>query len=136
MTGLVSSSATDELSSRETARDVFRRAMRRVASTVHVLTTLHQGRRFGLTATAVCSLSIDPPSLLVCVNRTSEAHDAIVASRRICINVLAEGQSAVAARFSGAFGDKGEERFVEATWYALATGAPALVDAAAVFDCQ
>jgi flavin reductase len=133
---VIASTTTDGTNLRETAQDVFGRAMRRVASTVHVLTTLHDGRRFGLAATAVCSLSADPPSLLVCVKRASEAHDAIVASRRICINVLGEGQRAVAARFSDAFGDKAEQRFVGAAWYALATGAPALVDAAAVFDCR
>ena len=114
----------------------FTQAMRCVASTVFVLTTALDNRRFGLTATSVCSLSADPPSLLACVSRTAEAHDAIIASRRICINALREDQRTIAARFSGAYGDKGERRFADADWYALATGAPVLRDAAAVFDCD
>lgn len=114
---------------------LFKTAMRRLAATVCVLTTDHEGRRWGLTATAVCSLSAEPPSLIACVNRSAEAHEAISLSRRICINVLTEAQIAVAERFSGMLGHCGEQRFDGAAWYKLATGAPALRHAAAVFDC-
>lgn len=113
----------------------FKSAMRRVASTVCVLTTEYEGRRWGLTATAVCSLSAEPPSLIACVNRSAEAHEAITLSRRICINILAEGQLETARRFSGMLGHSGEQRFEGAEWYNLATGAPVLRDAAAAFDC-
>src|SRR5260221_12983341 len=83
---------------------LFKTAMRRVASTVCVLTTEYEGRRWGLTATAICSLSAEPPSLIACVNREAEAHTAITLSRRICINVLSEEQIEVAQRFSGMLG--------------------------------
>jgi flavin reductase (DIM6/NTAB) family NADH-FMN oxidoreductase RutF len=114
---------------------LFKTAMRRVASTVCVLTTEHMGRRWGLTATAVCSLSAAPPSLIACVNRDAEAHEAISQSRRICINVLSEDQIEIAQRFSGTLGHRGEQRFEGAEWYLLATGAPVLRHAAATFDC-
>lgn len=94
------------------------------------------GERFGLTATAVCSLSDDPPTLLVCVNRSASAHDVIQSRRHFSINLLAADQQAVAAHFAGRAGLKGEARFAGAAWGTLATGAPILVDALAAFDCE
>src|SRR5258706_20696 len=116
-------SAIDAAVPQQTDEQLFKAAMRRVASTVCVLTTEYEGRRWGLTATAVCSLSAEPPSLIACVNRDAEAHEAITLSRRICINVLAEEQIEIAQRFSGLFGHRGEHRFEGADWYNLATGA-------------
>lgn len=113
----------------------FKDAMRRVASTVCVLTTVHEGMRWGLTATAVCSLSVKPPALLACVNRCAEAHSAIVGSRRIGINILSVNQTAIARRFSGESGDRGEQRFAEGDWFNASTGAPLLSTAIAAFDC-
>jgi flavin reductase len=115
--------------------EIFRAAMRRVASTVFVLTTEIDQTRWGLTATAVCSLSTEPPSLIVCINNKAQALPAINESRRICINVISEDDLETAQRFTGMLGHSGEERFGGSDWYYLSTGAPALRSAAAVFDC-
>jgi flavin reductase (DIM6/NTAB) family NADH-FMN oxidoreductase RutF len=114
----------------------FKRGMRGLAAGVCVLTTAHEGKRWGLTATSVCSFSAEPPLLIVCVNRGAEAHDPMLASRRICVNVLAQDQAAVAERFSGAGGHKGESRFAGLSWHEGVTGAPVLDDGVAAFDCR
>lgn len=103
-------------------------------SSVCIITTEFEGVRYGLTATAVCSVCADPPRLLVCVNKTGFTHDKITGSGRFCVNVLTEDQDAVAMVFAGMGGDRAE-RFATGTWTTLTTGAPALEGAAAVFDC-
>lgn len=116
--------------------EVFRATMRHLAGAVTVIATGPEADRYGLTATAVCSLSDDPATLLVCVNRQASAHDVISANRCFSVNLLADDQEAVASRFSGRAGHRGEARFEGASWRTLATGAPTLVDAVAAFDCE
>lgn len=118
-----------------TAED-FKCAMQKLAGTVGIVTTRHQGRRLGLTVTAACSLSVEPPSLLVCINRKAEAHDAICASGRFCLNLLGAGQTALAERFSAGAACRGESRFQSGDWGAGVTGAPVLLGALAHFDCR
>jgi flavin reductase (DIM6/NTAB) family NADH-FMN oxidoreductase RutF len=112
----------------------YKRGMRQLAASVTIVTTAHEGQRRGLTATAVCSLSAGPPTLLVCVNRLAAAHDLIVAGGRFCVNVLAEEHAKLSRRFAGA--ETGEARFSAGTWEPLTTGAPALREAMASFDCE
>ena len=111
----------------------FRFGMRRLAAAVCVITAQSDGVRGGLTATAVMSLSADPPRLAVAVNKTASAYPLIAKARSFAVNVLRYEQLPIASRFAGAC--KGEARFAHAQWAALQTGAPALVDAAATFDC-
>jgi flavin reductase (DIM6/NTAB) family NADH-FMN oxidoreductase RutF len=113
----------------------FREAMRRLAAGVTIVTTEHEGEKGGLTATAVCSLSTEPPQILVCVNRTARAHDLIHKGDRMCVNVLAHGQQELAARFAGQNGISGPDRFLAGQWIADKTGAPVLEDALASFEC-
>lgn len=113
----------------------FRTAMQKLAGSVCVVTTADQGRRLGLTMTAVCSLSADPPSLVACVNRSAEAHDLIIASGRLCVNVLKFDHIPLSVSFSAGDGSKGEVRFTTADWGTSVTGAPVLGDALAYFDC-
>src|SRR5262245_5993533 len=113
--------------------DIFKLAMRRLAAGVTIITTCHNGYRCGLTATAVCSLSADPPQLLVCVNRSAHAHDVIKRGANMCVNLLARKHKALAGHFAGA--RKGEERFRSGKWTMLKTSAPVLDDALASFDC-
>ena len=68
----------------------FRMAMRHVAATVYAVTTGHGGNRFGILATAVSSLSFDPPSLLVCVNRSASLHGPLNSADTFCVNVLGD----------------------------------------------
>lgn len=116
--------------------DIFKLAMRRMAAGVTIITTCDNGERGGLTATAVCSLSADPPQLLVCVNRSTHAHDVIKRGANLCVNLLARRHKALAARFAGQKkGVMGEDRFHAGRWTTLKTGAPVLDDALASFDC-
>ncbi len=108
--------------------------MRRLAAGVTVITTSHGGKRGGLTATAVCSLSAAPPQILVCVNRTASAHDMIAEGTNLCVNLLSRSHQQLAWRFAGAV--EGEERFRTGKWTTLTTGAPVLADALACFDCE
>jgi flavin reductase (DIM6/NTAB) family NADH-FMN oxidoreductase RutF len=114
----------------------YRDAMRNHAGAVAIITAGSPGNRTGLTATAVCSLSDDPPSLIVCVNRNASAYPIIKASRVFCVNLLAEDQHDIANCFAGRTDLKHESRFTVGNWTSLSTGAPALADAVANFDCQ
>src|SRR5262249_42782960 len=113
----------------------FKMGMRRLASGVTIITTVHDGRRHGLTATAVASLSVEPPQLLVCVHRQAGAHDLIHAGERFCVNVLSQRHRPLAARFAN-HAISETERFRIGKWTTLATGAPVLEDALASFDCE
>lgn len=117
-------------------REQFRLAMRLVAATVTLVTAASNGLRSGLTATAMCSLSDDPPSMLVCVNRTAITHDFIVSSRMFCINILGEQHRELAEIFAGRTGLDGEPRFVHGEWQARTTGAPVLCDSCVSLECQ
>jgi flavin reductase (DIM6/NTAB) family NADH-FMN oxidoreductase RutF len=117
------------------AAEAFKAGMRRLAAGVTIVTSAHDGARGGLTATAVTSLSSDPPQLLVCVNRSAEAHALIHRGARLAVSVLARAHQRLATRFAGADGVHGAARFAAGRWMTLATGAPVLADAIAAFDC-
>lgn len=116
--------------------DEFRSIMRQQASAVAVIAAGSMGRRAGLTATAVCSLSDSPPMILVCVNQNASAYPTIIDAGCFSVNWLATHQDAIAARFAGRTGLKAEQRFGEGSWGALSTGAPVLEDALASLDCE
>ncbi|MES2755074.1 MAG: flavin reductase family protein [Pseudomonadota bacterium] len=112
----------------------FRDAMRRVAATVNVVTiAAADGSPRGLTATAVSSLSADPPSLLVCVNQSASLHGALGEAAYFCINVLHQDQAGIARNFS----DPAirERRFETGGWQTDPLGPPYLPDAAVSFIC-
>jgi flavin reductase (DIM6/NTAB) family NADH-FMN oxidoreductase RutF len=111
---------------------LFRLAMRRFPAAVTVVTA-HWGSDAGMTATAVTSLSMDPPSLLVCVNRAAAFHGVIEQSASFCVNVLREGQERISAGFGG--GKPPEERFADGQWRHH-EGIPYLVDAQANIFCR
>lgn len=117
--------------------NTYRAIMRHQAGAVALITTGSPGHRTGLTATAVCSLTDDPPTLLVCVNKTASAHDLILENNSFGVNLLGRHQQDLAAAFSGRTGLKGEDRFhLEGfTWSAGLTGAPILQGALASLDC-
>lgn len=82
------------------ASDAFRLAMRRFASTVSVISTVKAGARHAMTATAVTSLSMTPPSLLICVYRESRFHKALQDQDLFCVNVLHKDQAEASQVFS------------------------------------
>jgi flavin reductase (DIM6/NTAB) family NADH-FMN oxidoreductase RutF len=88
--------------------------MRRFPAAVTVITSADQTRRHGMTATAVTSLSMDPPSLVVCVNQSSLLHDIMLLARRFCVNLLRRDQVELSAAFSGALPP--ETRFSLGEW--------------------
>lgn len=115
--------------------EAYRALMRHQAGAVTIVATSHAGQRTGLTATAFSSLSDTPPTILVCIQRTAGAHDAILASGVFSVNILTETQQRVAECFSGLGGIRGGARFEGTSWSTLKTNAPVLDGALACLDC-
>ena len=115
---------------------LYRDAMARVASAVHVVTTIGPQGRVGLTATAVAAVSDTPPTVLVSVARPSRTLAAIEASGLFCVNTLPGGAEDLAEIFASRRGIDAEARFETRPWGRLVTGAPVLLDAVAAFDCR
>ncbi|HEY5207862.1 MAG TPA: flavin reductase family protein [Stellaceae bacterium] len=113
----------------------FRLGMRRLPAAVTLVTCKHDGNYLGLTATAVTSLSADPPSLLTCVNREASAHRAMLESKAFCINVLPHDRIELARLFASRKPEDRPRRFTSDKWVELTTGAPALSEAIVAFDC-
>src|SRR6185312_3559281 len=97
---------TDDDGLRRLTPDEFRDVIGHFASGVTVVTVLHDGRAYGTTASAVSSLSLEPPMLLICMNRDSETGRAIAESGRFAVNVLGEDQADLAVRFARKGGHK------------------------------
>jgi flavin reductase len=115
----------------------YREAMARLGAAVTIVTTDGPGGRRGFTASAVCSVTDDPPTLLVCVNRGNNSHDALVANGVLCVNTLTHAQQPLSPVFAGALDEDTQPgRFAHGHWTRLATGAPVLEDAAVTFDCR
>ncbi len=95
----------------------LRAAMRRLVSGVAVVTTYNGHEPHGMTATSVSSLSFEPPSLLVCINRSASMHDILEASGRFCVNLLSRDQEAIGQRFAGK--PDGPSRFDAVGWTRL-----------------
>lgn len=114
----------------------YRALMRHQAGAVTVIATGEPGARAGLTATAVASLSDNPPTILACIQRKSGAHDRIAQIKAFSVNVLASDQQAIAERFAGRGGSRGDARFAGLSWLTLASGAPVLEGALASLDCE
>lgn len=114
--------------------DQFRLGMRTLAAAVTLITSTGSGHRHGMTATAVCSVSAEPPTLLVCLNKATATHGAVAKSGAFCVNLLRAEDWELSTAFSGA--QSGESRFKSREWTRLATGSPVLLDALASFDCR
>ncbi|MWB78158.1 hypothetical protein GLS40_08995 [Pseudooceanicola sp. 216_PA32_1] len=113
--------------------DAFRKAMRRLAATPCLVTTLRDGRRHGMAATSVTSLCFEPPSILVCVNTGASIHDPLDAEGRFCANLMGGAHSDLLGAFSGEL--KGEARFSLGDWREEG-GLPYLADAQANIFCS
>jgi flavin reductase (DIM6/NTAB) family NADH-FMN oxidoreductase RutF len=112
----------------------LREGLRRLAKAVVVITCRHGGERFAMTATAVSELSMDPPSLLICVNRTASLHAPLAANAGFCVNILHHSHTDISALCSGK--EKGEARFALGRWQDDDGGTPYLADAQASFLCR
>jgi flavin reductase len=111
----------------------FRQAMRRVASTVNVISICVDGQPMGITATAVSPISMDPPSLLVCINRAASVHGSLQDVSHFRVNVLHRDQEPVARMFA----DRTQHalRFLSG-WEIGCAGAPRLAEAQATILCR
>src|SRR5687767_10891077 len=107
--------------------------MQRFAGPVTAITTMENGTPSGLMATAVCSLSAEPPSLIICINKSASAHDTVLRQGFFGVSVLPDNQKAFAEHFARA---KGTDRFEGALWIVQETGAPLLASASVAFDCR
>jgi flavin reductase (DIM6/NTAB) family NADH-FMN oxidoreductase RutF len=116
--------------------DQFKESMRHLAGAVSVITVGRGDDRTGFTATSVSSLSIEPPSVLVSLNRSSSSWPVLQRHGSFAVNVLAHDQHHIADRFAGRGGIKGVERYHGADWVELVTGTSALSDALTVLDCE
>lgn len=116
-------------------RQSFRNGMARLASAVNIITSVGDEGRCGFTASAVCSVTDTPPTLLVCINKSSQSYGAITKSRILCVNTATSTHKELSMLFSGSTKNM-ETRFAGGTWTTLLTGAPVLVDAAVAFDCR
>jgi flavin reductase len=115
----------------------YRSGMARLASGVNIITSTGVDGRCGFTASAVCSVTDDPPTLMVCMNRSSQSYDAINRSGNLCVNTVSPLHEELSMRFAGANGVKDmAQRFAGAEWTTLVTGAPVLADANVAFDCR
>lgn len=114
----------------------FRLAMRNLAGGVSIVATGSGEDRRGMTVSAVTSVSAEPPCLLVCVNRTAEAHDHIVANGAFSVNLLGFEHKDLAMRFAGVGGVRGVTRFEDGAWSAGSLGLPVLDKALCSMECE
>jgi flavin reductase len=114
----------------------FREAMSQLGAAVHIVTTAGRAGRAGVTATAVVSVSDQPATLLVCLNRRSQIAPILAENLTLCVNTLRAGADPLADVFAGRTKVTMAERFDTGTWSELSTGAPMLTDAVVAFDCR
>jgi flavin reductase (DIM6/NTAB) family NADH-FMN oxidoreductase RutF len=109
-----------------------RRIMGHFATGVTVITTRHGDQMYGMTANAVASLSLDPPQVLVAVDRRAQMHEALLMSRFFAMNMLTEAQEELSRRFAM----RGPKEWGDLKYTTAVTGAPIFDGALAYLDCQ
>ena len=125
---------------RETARTNTRKqdfidAMSVAVTGVNLITTDGRAGRFGVTVSAMCSVSADPPMLLACINRRSPVCSAILSNQVYCVNVLSTRQRNLADSFAGRTNQAKPYDFSSGRWEQCASAVPRLADATSTFDC-
>jgi flavin reductase (DIM6/NTAB) family NADH-FMN oxidoreductase RutF len=118
------------------SRELYRDGMARFAAAVHVVTTGGPAGSTGFTASAACSVTDDPPTLLVCLNRASQLHSIFLDNQVLCLNTLSADQQEFSEIFAHKGGMSMQERFALPSWGKSETGSPMLRDALACFDCR
>jgi flavin reductase len=134
MDGAFTAVAPEAIPSVEPA--AFREAMAKLGAAVHVVTSAGPAGKTGFTATAVCSVSDTPATLLVCLNRRSKSAPLLSQNGVFCVNTLGAAEEKLADVFAGRSGHQLEERFSVGEWMTLKTGSPVLTSAVIAFDCQ
>jgi flavin reductase len=134
MAGAFEAIASDQIVTVEPP--LFRDAMSRLGAAVHVVTTAGPAGKSGFTATAVCSVSDKPATILVCLNRRSQNAGLIRTNGVFCVNTLPADEEIVADCFAGRTGKFMAQRFEIGQWDALTTGSPVLATAVVACDCR
>jgi flavin reductase len=117
------------------SRTEFRNAMAHVCAPVNVVTTDGTAGRGGFTATAMCSVTDEPPTLLVCMNSKSAQADVFMRNKAFCANVLPIEHKDLAAGFAGGVADM-KSRYDAAEWHIFKSGLPSLRNAIVSFACE
>jgi flavin reductase len=118
----------------QTTKADYRNAMSRLSAAVNIITTDGPGGRAGFTASAVCSVTDEPPTLLVCLNRNASAYEAVKENSVLCVNTLTAGHQEISNLFGGK--TPMDDRFRAAEWSRSQTGSPVLEEATVSFDCR
>lgn len=113
----------------------FRNAMSLLTTAVNVITTQGVAGMHGFTASAVCSVTDTPPTLLVCMNQSSRSHAYFIENKTLAVNVLSTQHEQISNAFASSKVNS-EQRFQLGEWNTLETSAPILVNALVSFDCQ
>nr|WP_317200902.1 flavin reductase [uncultured Psychrobacter sp.] len=111
----------------------FRDAMSLLTTAVNVVTTKGESGIHGFTASAVCSVTDTPPTLLVCMNQAARSHAHFADNKILSVNVLGAQHESISNAFASKLGSS--ERFEYGQWTERVTGAPVLEDALVSFDC-
>lgn len=112
--------------------DEFRQAMSRFASGVTVVTTEHDGQLYGLTVSAFSSLSLRPPLVLICIEKSVRAHAAIAKAERFAVNVLTAAQQEISSRFAS----RSDDKFSGIPWHEGSLRVPLLDGTLAAIECR
>jgi flavin reductase (DIM6/NTAB) family NADH-FMN oxidoreductase RutF len=113
----------------------FRAVMSRFATGVTVVTTCAGTERLGITVNAFCSVSLDPPLVLICIEHGSNVHDALIKCGVFAVNFLSRDQESISVCFAG----HSEERyrdFCGVASHVIATGAPIFDNSLGFIDCR
>ena len=121
---------------REVSSGDFRSAMRHLAGGVSVITVGRGKDITGMTVTSVSSLSVDPPTLIVSINRGSSSWPLLTRHGFFGVNILTADQLDIAERFTGKDGLKGADRFIGGPWTAGVSGVPLLAGALSAIECE
>lgn len=111
--------------------DEFKKAMRTFSSGVTVITTREGDRLHGLTVSAFSSLSLDPPLVLICIDKGAAAHDVFGKAGKFVVNILADDQEEV----SNCFASRADDKFEKSKWHVGVLGLPVIDDAFGVAEC-
>ncbi|GAB4348374.1 MAG: flavin reductase [Flammeovirgaceae bacterium] len=116
--------------------EAYRLGMRKLAGAVTIITSNGEAGKGGFTATAVCSVSDNPPTVLVCINRKNESNELIKKNKVFAVNVLNHQQQELSNRFAGYDKDITlEQRLEKGNWKTLKTNSPILENSLVSFDC-
>src|SRR5437868_14801905 len=107
--------------------------MRTLAGAVNIITSANAGHRYGMTATAVCSATAEPPTVLACINKLATTHNAVAKSKIFCVNVLRAEDWELSTSFSD--GHSGEARLNTSHLARLATHFRGLIDTSVSLVC-